>query len=133
MSEPGDPALIRLYAFAGFVMSACLATSAAMAGEADVVKVKVAESAPGSFRFDVSVRHGDEGWDHYANAWQVLGPDGAVLGERVLLHPHETEQPFTRSLSGVAIPAGIKTVVIRARDSVHDFGGKEMSVDLPGR
>jgi len=128
--------LIRLYMFAGFVMSACLvmgATSIAMAGEADVVKVAASETAPGSFRFDVSVRHGDEGWDHYANAWQVVGPDGSVLGERVLLHPHETEQPFTRSLSGVAIPAGIKTVTIRAGDSVHEFGGKEMSVDLPGR
>ena len=122
--------------FAGFVMSVCLvigATSAGVAGEADVVKVAVTESAPGSFRFDVSVRHGDEGWDHYANAWQVLGPDGSVLGERVLLHPHETEQPFTRSLSGVKIADGIKTVIIRAKDSVHDFGGKEMSVDLPGR
>ena len=128
--------LIRLYVFAGFVMSACLvigASSAAMAGEADVVKIAVSETAPGSFRFNVSVRHDDKGWDHYANAWQVVGPDGSVLGERVLLHPHETEQPFTRSLSGVAIPAEIKTVIIRARDSVHDFGGKEMRVDLPGR
>jgi hypothetical protein len=135
-NEPGDPILNRLYAFAGFVMSAGLvigASVAVLAGEADVVKVAVAESAPGSFRFDVSVRHGDEGWDHYANLWQVVGPDGSVLGERVLLHPHDTEQPFTRSLNGVAIPAEIKTVVIRAGDSVHDFGGKEMSVDLPGR
>ena len=117
-------------------MSACLvigATSTAMAGEADVVKVAVTESAPGTFRFDVSVRHGDEGWDHYANAWQVVGPGGSVLGTRALLHPHETEQPFTRSLSGVAIPGEIKTVIIRAKDSVHDFGGKKMSVDLPGR
>ena len=128
--------MIRLYVFAGFVMSAGLvagATSAALAGEADVVKVAVTESMPGTFRFDVSVRHGDEGWDHYANAWQVVGPDGSVLGTRVLLHPHDTEQPFTRSLGGVKIADGIKTVVIRARDSVHDFGGKEMSVDLPGR
>jgi hypothetical protein len=128
--------LIRLYVLAGFVMSVCLvigATSAAVAGEADVVKVAVTESAPGTFRFDVSVRHDDKGWDHYANAWQVLGPDGSLLGERVLLHPHKTEQPFTRSLGGVAIPSEIRTVIIRARDSVHDFGGKEMSVDLPGR
>jgi len=128
--------VIRLYVFAGFVMSACLAiagSGAAMAGKADIVKVAVSESAPGTFRFDVSVRHGDEGWDHYANLWQVVGPDGGVLGTRVLLHPHDSEQPFTRGLNGVAIPAGIRTVVIRARDSVHDFGGKEMRVDLPGR
>ena len=110
-----------------------LAANMAAAGEADVEKVAVSQTAPGSFRFDVTVRHGDEGWDHYANAWQVLGPGGQVLGERVLLHPHETEQPFTRSLSGVAVPDDIKTVTIRARDSVHEFGGKEMSLDLPNR
>jgi len=128
--------VIPLSVFAGFVMSAGLAigaTSAAMAGEADVVKVAVSETTPGTFRFDVSVRHGDEGWEHFANLWQVVGPAGAVLGTRVLVHPHDTEQPFTRSLGGVAIPGEIKTVVIRARDSVHDFGGKELSVDLPGR
>lgn len=128
--------MIPLSVFAGFVMSAGLAIGAispAMAGEADVVKVAVSETTPGTFRFDVSVRHGDEGWEHFANLWQVVGPAGAVLGTRVLVHPHDTEQPFTRSLGGVAIPGEIKTVVIRARDSVHDFGGKEMSVDLPGR
>ena len=104
-----------------------------MAGESDVVKVTVTESTPGTFRFDVSVRHDDEGWDHYANLWQVVRPNGSVLGERVLLHPHDTEQPFTRSLSGVTISGEIKTVIIRARDSVHEFGGKEMNVNLPGR
>ena len=96
--------LIRLYVFAGFVMSAgfvAASPGAAVAGEADVMKVAVTETAPGTFRFDVSVRHDDEGWDHYANLWQVVGPDDSVLGERILLHPHDTEQPFTRSLSGI--------------------------------
>ncbi len=128
--------MIRLYVFAGFVMSAGLIVAspgAAVAGEAEVVKVAVTETAPGTFRFNVSVRHDDEGWDHYANLWQVVGPDGGVLGTRVLLHPHDSEQPFTRSLGGVTIADGIKTITIRARDSVHDFGGKDMSVDLPGR
>jgi hypothetical protein len=61
-----------------------------------------------------------------------MGPDGTVLGERVLLHPHETEQPFTRDLSGVVIPAGIEEVTVRAGDNVHGFGGEEMRVVLPG-
>jgi hypothetical protein len=50
-----------------------------------------------------------------------------------LLHPHETEQPFTRSLGGVRVPAGIKAVDVRARDKVHGLGGKTMRVKLPGR
>ncbi len=79
------------------------------------------------------MRHDDQGWQHYANLWQVLGPDGSVLGERVLLHPHDDEQPFTRSLSGVKVPDEITSVIVRARDSVHEFGGREMSIDLPDR
>ncbi len=103
---------------------------AAIAGEANVLGVKASENG-GNWRFDVTVEHGDEGWDHYADAWQVVGADGTVYGERVLLHPHETEQPFTRSLSGVSIPDGVTKVTIRARDSVHGWGGAEVDVMLP--
>ncbi|MEC9369395.1 MAG: hypothetical protein VX871_11970 [Pseudomonadota bacterium] len=101
------------------------------AGEADVEAVKAAREAGGTFRFDVTVRHGDTGWDHYANKWDVVAPDGSVLGTRELLHPHETEQPFTRSLDGVKIPEGVTEVTVRAHDSVHGYGGAEMKVLLP--
>ena len=104
-----------------------------VAGEADVVKVEAVRSSAGAYDFHVSVRHDDAGWDHYANVWQVTAPDGSMLGERVLLHPHENEQPFTRSLIGVSIPEGIDTVTVRAGDKVHEFGGAEMDVKLPGR
>ncbi|MCK5445702.1 MAG: hypothetical protein KAI73_08765, partial [Rhodospirillaceae bacterium] len=83
------------------------------------------------YRFDVSVTHADEGWDHYADAWAVVAPDGAVLGERILAHPHVGEQPFTRSLGGVQIPDGIKKVTLRAHDKVHGLGGAEITVTLP--
>jgi hypothetical protein len=76
------------------------------------------------------VRHADTGWDHYANRWDVLAPDGTVLGTRTLLHPHENEQPFTRSLSGVSVPEGVRLVTIRANDSVHGEGGREVTVEL---
>ena len=52
----------------------------------------------------------------------MLTPDGRVLGERVLLHPHEHEQPFTRSLGGLAIPPGTHEVLAQAHDSVHGLG-----------
>lgn len=99
------------------------------AGETDVVKVRVQCSH--SCTFNVTLKHADSGWDHYADKWEVLAPDGTVLGSRVLYHPHVDEQPFTRSLSGVNIPAGIKQVTIRGRDSVHGFGGIEKQVTLP--
>ena len=52
------------------------------------------------------------------------------LFTRVLLHPHENEQPFTRSQSGIIIPAGIKQVQVRAHDLADGFGGQEILVDL---
>jgi hypothetical protein len=109
----------------------CLVPAAAPAGEADVIEVEARKSGAGTWRFDVTVRHADTGWDHYADGWDVLAPDGTVLGTRVLAHPHVNEQPFTRSLSGVAIPAGITEIRIRARDSVHEYGGAEVTVTLP--
>lgn len=103
---------------------------AAWAGEADVVDVRTEQSADGSWRFDVTVAHADEGWDHYADRWDVVAPDGTVLGSRTLHHPHVDEQPFTRSLSGVVIAPSIQSVTIRAHDNVHGLGGAEMNVDL---
>ncbi|MDF1524970.1 MAG: hypothetical protein RRA15_07045 [bacterium] len=100
------------------------------AGEADVVGVKASSGKDGTWSFSVTVRHDDEGWDHYADRWEVLGPDGEVLGTRVLMHPHVGEQPFTRSLRGVKIPKGVSKVVVRARDSVHEHGGEVMEVEL---
>jgi len=104
----------------------------AQAGDADVVKVEARKDGQGSYTFDVTVRHGDTGWKHYADKWEVLTPDGkTVLGTRVLLHPHEGEQPFTRSLSGVRVPAEFSEVLVRAHDSVHAFGGRTKRVTLP--
>ena len=119
-----------------YLTAATLALSLAcaagtMAGEADVVGVEAKKEGAGTYRFDVTVAHGDEGWDHYADAWDVVAPDGTVLGTRVLAHPHENEQPFTRSLGGVAIPDGVTEVTLRAKDSVHEYGGEEMTVTLP--
>lgn len=101
-----------------------------LAGEADVLRVEAAQDGDGTWHFRVTVEHGDTGWDHYADRWDVVGPDGEVHGERILLHPHVDEQPFTRSLSGVVIPEGVTVVTFRAHDSVHGHGGKELLIDL---
>ncbi len=102
----------------------------AMAGQADVVDVKTTQSSDGSWRFDVAVLHADAGWDHYADKWAVFLPDGEMIGERILLHPHDNEQPFTRSQSGIIIPPDVDEVTVRAHDSQHGWGGKEMTVKV---
>ncbi len=121
--------LRTLAAAAGLALSA----TAALAGPADVLEVKVEAIAGGRYRFDVSVRHDDEGWKHFANRWEIVAPDGTVLATRVLRHPHVKQQPFMRSLPSVALPADVVRVTVRAHDLVHGFGGKEASVELPPR
>lgn len=101
------------------------------AGEADVTAVAVEKTAERTFTFHATLSHHDEGWNHFANKWDVVAPDGTVLGTRKLHHPHIDEQPFTRSLSGVKIPDGIDVVTIRAHDAVHAYGGKTIQVTLP--
>ena len=107
-----------------------LSASQLFAGEADVVGVEVRRDGDAAWRFDVTVLHADTGWDHYADKWDVIGPDDTVYGERVLLHPHVGEQPFTRSLGGVRIPDDVGAVTVRAHDSVHGYGGRTLTVDL---
>jgi hypothetical protein len=108
---------------------ALLMSSSGLAGPADVVSA-TADCSASKCSFAVTVRHDDKGWNHYANAWQVLAPDGAVLATRVLRHPHVGQQPFTRGLEGVEVPSTLTSVRIRARDSVHGLGGKEVVVSL---
>lgn len=101
------------------------------AGEADVVNVEVSKSGMNSFDFNVTVLHEDTGWKHYANKWEILDKSGTVIGTRILYHPHVSEQPFTRSLSGIEIPKNVNTVIVRAHDLIHNYGGKVITVELP--
>ena len=103
----------------------------AIAGEADVINAKAREIDRGVWRISATVSHTDEGWSHYADKWEVVGPDGIVIGTRALAHPHENEQPFTRTLGAVRIDPALTSVQIRAHDSVHGYGGKEFTLSLP--
>ena len=118
---------MRIAGIAAVMLAGLVSTG--MAGEAEVVGAKATWSG-GSWRFDVTLKHGDTGWEHYADAWRVLGPDGTVYGTRTLYHPHVDEQPFTRSLSGVAIPEGVDTVQIQAKDSRHGWSENTMALSL---
>lgn len=117
----------------GFLLAACGggrqdATSGN--GCADVLAVEVTAGDGRAFGFDVTIRSPDVGWEKYADMFEVLAPDGTVLGTRVLTHPHVDEQPFTRSLDGVVVPVGIDRVIVRSRDSVEGFCGETVEVGL---
>ena len=71
--------------------------------------------------------------DRYADRIEVLGPNGAILGVRVLDHPHDDEQPFTRTVARVQVPPEIGTVSVRAHFKPTGFGGTTATVTLPTR
>ncbi len=116
-------------ALAVLLLSLVFGACSARAGEVEIVSAKATGSA-GTWTFAVTLRHDDTGWDHYADLWQISTPDGELLGERVLLHPHVDEQPFTRSQSGITIPEGVSQVIIRARDTVHGVSPQEYKLNL---
>jgi hypothetical protein len=99
----------------------------------DVIAVKVKVAAPGVFDFDVTVSSPYDTPARYADGFRVSNTEGKVLGERKLLHDHQTEQPFTRDLYSVKIPDGIAKVVVQARDQKYGYGGKTVEVLLPER
>jgi hypothetical protein len=71
--------------------------------------------------------------ERYADAWRVLGPDGAEYGVRILTHDHANEQPFTRSQRGIEIPAGVEVVTVEGRDLANGWGGGTYELRLPER
>jgi hypothetical protein len=99
------------------------------AGEVEIVNVK-AEKQRAGWVFNVTLKHGDTGWDHYADAWRVVTEDGKELGTRTLYHPHVDEQPFTRSLGDVTIPADVSAVHIEAHDKVHGWSKQRYRVKI---
>jgi len=99
------------------------------AGDVEIVGAEARETG-GTWRFAVTLKHADTGWEHYADLWKVVAPDGTLLGQRILAHPHVNEQPFTRSLSGVVIPSEVDHVFIRARDSKHGMADETYRLDL---
>ncbi len=119
---------MRIYGvFTGLVLGTTF--SVAIAGEVEIVSAKATPMGD-TWRIDVTLRHADTGWDHYADAWRVIGPGGDELGTRVLAHPHVDEQPFTRSLGGVRIPEGVSEVTIEAHDKVHGWSEQVYKLKL---
>ena len=99
----------------------------------DVLSAKGRARGTDTFDFDVTISSPYDTPQRYADAFRVAGPDGKIYGERILLHDHANEQPFTRDLYGVKIPPGVRVVVIQGRDQKHGYGGKSIEVALPGR
>ena len=126
----GKIQLLRKLIFLLSVFTALfVGVSTAIAGSVEIVNAK-AEKQRASWVFHVTLKHEDKGWEHYADAWRIVTKEGNELGKRTLFHPHEDEQPFTRSLADVKIPAGTSEVFIEAHDKVHGWSKQKFKVKL---
>ncbi len=126
--------LVALFAAAYAVATAPVrAADVAQQKHPDVIAAKIRPSGTDTFDFDVTVSSPYDTPQRYADAFRIMGKDGVVYGERILLHDHANEQPFTRDLHGVNIPRAITVVVVQARDQRFGYGGKSIEVLLPER
>ena len=116
-----------------FVLASVQPGGPAWAGQASVLDATAVANPNGSYTISATIAHADTGWKHYADKFEVLAPDGTVLGTRVLYHPHVDEQPFTRSLGNLQVPVGVTTVIVRAADNVHKAGKRTFTLKLPPR
>ena len=105
-------------------------SSICFAGEPRVLKVRVEKTGGHLYQVWATIQHDDEGWEHYADRWEILDMQGNLLDTRTLLHPH-TSEPFTRSIERANIPRGIARIKIRAHDNVHGYSNEELYINLP--
>lgn len=117
--------------FTTSMLLACLAAPV-LADPAEILDVSARQSGT-AWNFSVTLRHADTGWEDYADGWRVETLEGDVLGTRILFHPHVQEQPFTRSLGGVEIPAGTTKVAIRAKTLPDGWADSTILFELPER
>lgn len=97
---------------------------------AHVLATRWQQTDTNTYTVHATVRHADNGWDNYANIFQVVPVDDSSQvsnGVRELLHPHDNEQPFTRSQRGVQAVGQIR---VEAADNVEGWGGSSIGLSL---
>jgi hypothetical protein len=110
-------------------------TSTSAPPYAHVVAV-AASGDPGSFTFDVSIESADIDCSQYADWWEVLSEEGALIYRRILTHSHTDENgtsdpdapgnTFTRDGGPIDIAAD-EVVIVRAHMSNSDvYNGMAM-------
>lgn len=107
--------------------------SPARAGDADVLGVVTRQKSPGVYDFDVTIRSKDTGWERFADRIEAVGMDGTIYGTRLLEHPHDAEQPFTRDLYNVRVPGVVNSVIVRVHFKPTGYDGVSMAVTLGER
>ncbi len=142
------PAALLVGAMALFALAACGGQQSGGASEEGASEEETADSGGESGQrypdvLEAELEPSGETWlvdatisspydspERYANGWRVLAPDGTVLGEHELMHDHASEQPFTRTQSGLEIPEGVEEVTVEGRDLENGYGGGTVTVPV---
>ena len=113
----------------GLIIMGLMFTGSVFADVVKIVNVKLVQHAT-TWRADVTLKHDDKGWKDYADAWRLVDENGKEIATRTLYHPHEDGQPFTRSLSGVTIPADVTEILIRSHDLLSGYSPDTLAIPL---
>ena len=97
----------------------------------DVLAVDLRLQDDGTYRVAVTLSSPYDSPQRYADGWRVLDADGNTLGSHTLMHDHASEQPFTRTQSGLVIPDGVDRITVEGRDQANGYGGLTLSVPVP--
>lgn len=124
------PLTLSLFVSSVFASAIDTSTYSTSLEFAQVTYVVATQKSATHWCFEASVRHNDQGWEHYADGWEVIDLAGNRLGYRPLGHPHDNEQPFTRGQCNINIPSDHSKVIVRAKCNKHGFGGRPIVVDL---
>ena len=119
-----------MFKYLKYLSFVLLLPSFGFADDVAIKKVEIRSNSGGNdWIFHVTLKHNDTGWEHYADAWRIVDEEGKEIGKRVLYHPHEYEQPFTRSLSGVKLDEDA-IIYIEAHDKVHGWSKDRVKVNF---
>ena len=97
----------------------------------NVLKAELTSEGEGTYSLEVTMSSEYDSPERYADGWRVLGPEGEELGAYTLGHDHASEQPFTRSQSGLEIPSDVSEVTVEGHDLDNGYGGETVRVDVP--
>ncbi len=97
----------------------------------NVLKAELTSEGEGTYSLEVTMSSEYDSPERYADGWRVLGPEGEELGVNTLGHDHASEQPFTRSQSGLEIPSDVSEVTVEGHDLENGYGGETVTVDVP--
>ena len=64
-------------------------------GPAKDVNARILLLHENSYEIQVTVGHEDSSWDHYVDRWEVIDPDGKILGTRVFVAPAYRRAAFS--------------------------------------